>query len=102
MFDQYGKEVPQDLVVLPFGAAPGEDVIGFDPVDPEDVEIICAADWYEVEGQEGLILASYEAINGFGSIPLDCGIDLQAPGVQINRIVDRLKQYSLKDGFYHV
>ena len=101
MKDQYGQPIPADLVVLPFGAASGEGVIGFDPVDPEDVEIITAADWYEVAGQEGLILASYEAINGFGSIPLDCGIDLTTPGIQISRIADPLKRYSLEDGFYH-
>lgn len=101
MKDQYGQAVPADLVVLPVGAAPGEGVIGFDPMDPEDVELITAANWYELAGQEGLILASYEAINGFGSIPLDCGLDLAALGIKINRIADPLKRYSWEDGFYH-
>jgi hypothetical protein len=101
MKDQYGQEVPGDLVVLPFGAAPEDDVIGFDPVDPEDVEIITAANWYEVEGREGLILASYEAIGGLSELdPLDYGIPDLA-GAKINRIADPLKRYSWEDGFYH-
>jgi hypothetical protein len=100
MKDQYGTEVPSDLVVLPFGAAPGKDVIHFDALEPEEVEVISAAAWYEVEGQEGLILASAEFLGGFGSDPEDCGIGI-TPETKINRIADVLKRYSWEDGFYH-
>lgn len=100
MKDQYGGEVPDDLVVLNFGQAPSDEVILFDPVDPEEVGIITAADWYEVEGQEGLILASFEAIQGMCEAdPLDCGINLA--GMKIHRIATPLKRYSWEAGFYH-
>lgn len=100
MRDQYGQPIPDDLVVLPFGFEPGETVIRGDQVEPEDVEVIARANWYEVEGQEGLILASYLAIQGLSEVnPLDCGLTLA--GAQINRIADPLKRYSLEDGFYH-
>jgi hypothetical protein len=109
MRDQYGGIIPGDLVVLHFGSPlePGtlpEDnpLIGFDPVDPADVDAVCAANWYEVQGREGLILASYEEIGGRSELdPLDCGIDLHRPGVRVRRIAGPLKRYSLEDGFYH-
>lgn len=101
MKDQYGQEVPADLVVLHFGFEPGETVIRGDRLEPEEIEIISATAWYEVEGVP-LILASYEAIEGLSELnPLDYGIDLKATGIKINRIADPLKRYSLEDGFYH-
>ena len=100
--DQYGQPVPKDLVVLQFGFDPDpEKVIHGDPVDPADVKIIMAANWYEVEGREGLILASYLDIGGLSELnPADCGIGLE-DSPQINRVADPLKRYSLEDGFYH-
>ena len=100
MKDQYGQEIPNDLVVLPFGAGPGKDVIHFDALEPEEVGIIIKANWYEVVGQEGLILASADAIVGWGSDPEDCWLDIE-PETKINRIADPLKRYSWEDGFYH-
>jgi hypothetical protein len=101
MKDQYGQEVPADLVVLHFGFEPGESVIRGDRLEPEEVDIISKANWYEVEDVP-LILASYEAIDGLSELnPLDYGIDLQAPEIKINRIADPLKRYSWEDGFYH-
>lgn len=101
MKDQYGQEVPGDLVVLQFGFDPESPVVHGDPLEPEEVAIITAANWYEVEGREGLILASYEAIEGLSELdPLDCGI-LDLAGAKINRIADPLKRYSPEDGFYH-
>lgn len=101
MKDQYGQEVPGDLVALHFGFEPGDGPIHGDRVEPEDVEVIGRATWYEVEDHP-VMLASYLDIQGLSEInPLDCGIDLQAPGLKINRIADPLKRYSLEDGFYH-
>jgi len=100
MNDQYGQEIPADLVVLPFGFDPESEVLSGHPREPEDVDIISKANWYEVEGQEGLLLASYEAIEGLSELnPLDCGLTLA--GAQLNRVADPLKRYSLEDGFYH-
>jgi hypothetical protein len=102
MKDQYGQEVPNDLVVLPFGFEPGDGPIRGDMVDPEDIDVMCRADWYEVDDGYPIILVSYLAIQGLSETdPLDCGIDLKAPGIKINRIADGLKRYSLEDGFYH-
>jgi hypothetical protein len=98
--DQYGQPVPKDLVVLQFGFAPGDETIKGDAVDQADVKIIMAANWYEAEERPGLLLASYEAIEGRSEIiPEDCGILLK--NMQINRVADPLKRYSLEDGFYH-
>ena len=100
MEDQYGQEVPEDLVVLHFGFEPGEGVIHGDPLEPEEVEIISKARWYEVEDVP-LVLASYEEIQGLSELdPLDYGINDLATAT-INRIADPLKRYSLEDGFYH-
>jgi hypothetical protein len=99
--DQYGQPVPKDLVVLPYGFSPcpGKVVSG-DPLPNHEVRIIMAASWYEVEGNPGLLLASYLAIGGLSELnPLDCGLTLE--GAQINRVADPLKRYSLEDGFYH-
>ena len=102
MKDQYGQEVPGDLVVLAFGFEPGDGPIRGDALEPEDVEVISRADWYEIEGGPPVVLASYVAIQGLSEYnPLDAGIDLAAPGALINRIADPLKRYSLEDGFYH-
>ena len=61
MKDQYGQEIPADLVVLHFGFEPGDGPIRGDALEPEDVEVISRADWYEVEDHP-LMLASYLAI----------------------------------------
>ena len=101
MKDQYEQEVPADLVVLHFGFDPGERVIRGDYLEPEEVEVISAARWYKVEDVP-LILASFEEIEGLSELqPLDYGIDLDTPGLTINRIADPLKRYSREDGFYH-
>jgi len=105
--DQYGQDVPADLVVLHFGFAPeavSPTIMG-DPLELKIVNKIMAADWYEVwtlQGPTGLMLASAEAIEYESEIDLvDCGIDLTQPDVEIMRVADPLKRYTWKDGFYH-
>jgi len=100
--DQYGQDIPDDLVVLPFGIAPGDDANRVYPLKPETVEIYLKADWYEVENYEGLILASAKAVEYESEDnPLDCGFPDNWQELPISRIADPLKRYSWEDGFYH-
>jgi hypothetical protein len=90
MKDQYGRKVPDDLVVLEGGE--------FTPDD--EFEILDQARWYEVEGRQDVILVSSAEINGLSETnPLDVGIDLSKSKVM--RIDDVLKRYDETDGFYH-
>ena len=100
MKDQYGQEIPADLVVLHFGFEPGDKPIQGDRLEPEEIEIICKARWYEVRDIP-LVLASYEEIHGLSEMnPLDYGI-ADTFETDICRIADPLKRYSWEDGFYH-
>ena len=99
MKDQYGQEIPDDLVVVDFGFEPGE-LINFIR-EPEEVQIISKADWYEVEGYP-LILASAEQIQYLCETdPLDCGYPDNWKTIPIGRIANILKRWGPEDGFYH-
>lgn len=88
--DQYDGRVPDDLVVL--SGSPQDFV-------EEDLRRIDRANWYEVDG---VILVSAREVNYLTEAdPLDAGIDLSKPGIEIDRIADALKRMSNQDGFYH-
>ena len=88
--DQYGKPVPDDLVILP------------DPnyIAEEDIQTVMNARWYDVDG---LLVASYAEIKGLSEDdPLDAGINLSKPDIEIDYVADVLHRWSPEDGFYHV
>ena len=90
--DQYGDKVPNDLVLPPMMEA----------INDEQLKVIMAADWYEVEGKGYAILMSFRQIKGLSEAdPLDADIDLSAKGIKVFRINECLKRYSDEDGFYH-
>lgn len=98
--DQYGAEVPQDLVVIDFGFCP-ETLINFTR-EPEEVQTIYKADWYELEEYRGILLASAEQINFICETdPLDCGFPENWQSLTFSRVADPLKRWSPEDGFYH-
>jgi hypothetical protein len=84
MRDQYGNDVPTDLVVLPTH-------LGL-----QDTKVVMSANWYEANG---ILMASYKAIYGLSeSDPLEPGV---LPTDQILYVAHALKRYSKEDGFYH-
>ena len=89
--DQYGERVPDDLVVLS-GRSPQE-------FSREHLRMIERASWYDVDG---VILVSAREVDYYPEDdPIDAGIDLSDPKVEIGRIADALKRMSDQDGFYH-
>ena len=87
IMDQYGEQVPDDLVVLPDPQMLGED----------EIKKVMDAPWYEAEG---ILMASAKAIDGLSEFdPKDAGIDLEE--TEVSAIDDPLKRYSKEDGFYH-
>lgn len=90
LVDQYGGRVPDDLVVL--GRHPQD-------FDERHLRLIDRASWYEVGG---IILVSAREVDYLSEDdPLDSGIDLSKPEIEIGRIADALKRMSDQDGFYH-
>lgn len=86
--DQYGGEVPSDLVVLPT----------YSQLLPNEVAAVFRARWYKCDG---VLMASLRAIPGLSEIdPEDCGVCLDENSV-IERIAAPLKRGSKEDGFYH-
>jgi len=87
MKDQYGNDVPDDLVSLSCGP---------DRFDVDKLAIIDDARWYEVAYAWGQDLAvSYTEVNGLIDEPLeDTPISVQL----IGRVLHR---YNNEDGFYH-
>jgi len=87
MKDQYGNDVPKDLVNLSCGP---------DRFDADELAIIDDACWYEVTHAWGQDLAvSYTEVEGLIDEPLgDTPISVQL----IGRVLHR---YNNEDGFYH-
>jgi hypothetical protein len=88
MTDQYGEQVPDDLVVL-----------DIDPSDliREEREKIVNARWYEARN---ILLVSLSEIGGLTETdPADAGIELDKD--EIFYVDDILKRYNPIDGFYH-
>lgn len=85
MKDNYGNEVPSDLVLLP----------GYESCDDQEIRIIAESDWYEVIDGNGNVwlCCSTEAI---GDI-CDDFVDIYAEGgiVEIMAVNDGLKRWSL-------
>ena len=107
MKDQYGQEIPGDLVVLEAGDFVDQSEISDeaneklpDSSDADDFQTLFNADWYEAEGHPGVILVSTKAVKYLSEFdPLDAGIDIS--DAQIRRIADSLKRFDLQDGFTH-
>lgn len=89
MRDQYGNEVPDDLVVL-----------DLEPSELLSCELkkVGLADWYKVDG---VILVSYRAVDGLTETdPVDAGIELNQ-STEILYINQVLHRWNGSDGFYH-
>ena len=88
MVDQYGNQVPDDLVVLDFPVVP----------DPAIVRAVEAIDWYESEDNPRIVLASWAAVETAlgGSLgafdPTECddaGVDPSRGVTYVNRVLHR-------------
>ena len=89
MKDQYGEQVPNDLMQLACGP---------DRFDDDELEIIINASWYEITHSHGVDLAvSFSEIEGV----LDGNYPLGDTPIEVLRIDDILKRWSIEDGFYH-
>jgi len=87
MKDQYGNDIPTDLVILPTHES---------LVDAE-IKVVMSANWYE---SNGVLMASYKEIHGLTEVdPLDAGVVLSTD--QISYVAHALKRHSKEDGFYH-
>lgn len=87
MKDQYGNDVPDDLVVIP----------DIDLLSGDEIQVVDRADWYE---HKGVILVAAKAIDHLSETdPQDAGID-KLPDT-IDQIDQCLHRYSDVDGFYH-
>jgi len=87
MKDQYGNDVPNDLVLLP------------SPSDLSDWGI-CIIDWAKWYEADGVLMASAKEIYFLSEAePADADIDLD--NAEILYVADSLHRYSLEDGFYH-
>lgn len=96
--DQYGKVVPNDLVLLPWD-------VGSLSGSLREIKIITRARWYE-PGVPSFrpILASAKELGRLSVLcddPLDAGLDVNDPQIEIWRVDDALKRWSEEDGFYH-
>jgi len=85
MHDQYGDDVPDDLVLLP-------DFYG------DYADVIFGATWYE---RNSILMASASEIGEYSEDdPEDAGIVLDENSV-VCRIPECLQRGSPEDGFYH-
>lgn len=86
MLDNYGEIVPDDLVAL---------TCGIDRFADEELKVICNARWYEVWHKWGTDLAvSFAEVDGLIDEPLG-----DTP-IEVLRINEVLKRWSIEDGFY--
>lgn len=87
MKDNYGEQVPDDLVAL---------TCGIDRFTDAELKVICNARWYEVCHVWGDDLAiSFAEIDGLVDEPLG-----DTP-IEVLRINEVLKRWSIENGFYH-
>ena len=93
MKDQYGNDVPDDLVLLPHHILDGPD----STQKSRDIDIVLNARWYEIDG---VLLASSKEINGISEDdPSDAGLNI-TENSQAFCIDGPLKRYS-GEQFYH-
>lgn len=105
MLDQYGYEVPNDLILLDWQYV---DQLGDGKLDMEDVGVanqLFELDWYEITTPTGVKcltvswVASENIIRGDPLELEDANID---PRYYTAELVDRpLRRYSEADGFFH-
>lgn len=91
MIDNYGEEVPTDLVLIP-------DIEHF---DNDEVRLIVDAVWYDVVAgiNENIWLCTSAAqINNLSDDSID---HYDGPIIEVMRINDVLKRWNDEDGFYH-
>jgi len=90
--DQYGDEIPDDLVLMPRITYEGEVILSDD-----NIEAIDTADWYEANG---MLMVSAKAIDYLSEDdPIDAGIDIAK--AEVNYVAHALHRWSEEDGFYH-
>jgi len=94
MLDQYGNEIPTDLVSMPD--------INF--LSDEGIKIVANADWYDIYtgenyGFDAWLCVSAKAIDYLSEENIeDC---LDRPIKEVLIVNDVLKRWSEEDGFYH-
>jgi len=90
--DQYGDQVPNDLVLLP----------DYDDLDDEEVKTVLTANWYQPEGRHGCLMASARDLGDLSELdPADADVDLTHADTRIDRVDNCLKRGNPQDGFYH-
>lgn len=94
MKDNYGCEIPTDLVLMP----------DIEYLNDDDLRLVVDAVWYDVfTGLEpfddipALCISSKE-INGLCDDSID---DYDGPITEVMQINEILKRWSIEDGFYH-
>jgi hypothetical protein len=89
MKDQYNNPIPDDLVTMP----------DISLLSVKEVNLVDNADWYEANG---ILLVSSKAINFLSEDdPLDSGINLADPDIEIFHVEHVLHRFNFVDGFYH-
>ena len=87
--DQYGQPIPEDLVTLP----------DITELSGTEIRWIDGMDWYETKG---ILMASAKDINYLSEVdPLDAGVDLSDPDVEVLKVDSVLHRWSNENGFYH-
>jgi len=87
MLDQYGLEVPTDLVLLP----------NIDLLSAAEIELVDDADWYEIDG---VLCVSAAQINHLSDDdPADAGVTI-GPGSEVFYVQRILHRYE-PGAWYH-
>lgn len=90
-YDQYGAEIPSDLVVL--------DTPSSLSLPDEVMSKLLSVNWYVEAERVGRILVSGKAVDwATETSPLDAGGPIRYP---LLRVDTPLKRYNTQDGFYH-
>lgn len=88
--DQYGNEIPEELVVL------DNDISRY---TDDEIQQIVQARWYETEKRHCILIPQSEAPDWIETRPIDAEVDMKVDALYF--IDDVLKRWSEEDGFYH-
>jgi len=93
MTDQYGNEIPNDLVCLP----------DINHLSDEDIKLVDNADWYEAKHDDvgEVLLVSGSGINWLEESTLEDATGIPHEWCEIARVDSCLHRFNSQDGFYH-
>lgn len=93
LIDQYDKNIPTDLVLLP----------NIEMLTNDEIKLVVNATWYNVmcmyDGVE-FLCCSAKAIDSISDESFDEYLDSIDQITEVLRVSDVLKQWSIEDGFY--